>query len=189
MKRAVILHAMEQNSQGHWYPWLKAELEKRGYEVFVPNLPSPKLPSTEEMTAYLLDQTDWDFSDNLVIGHSSGAVEVLYLLQALGPRVKINCGVLVGSFEKPVTGMEAQHAKMFNTPLNFQEAKLHATRLLFVHGDDDPWCPLEGAKHLAELTDAELVVVPRGKHFSTSLDPAYTEFPKLLQILEERDLV
>lgn len=180
---------MEQNAKGHWYPWLKVELEKRGYEVFVPNLPSPDLPSTEEMTAYLLNQKDGDYTDDLIIGHSSGAVEILYLLQALSPKTKICCGVLVGSFEKPVMGMEKQHAKMFNTPLDFQKVITHVQKLLFVHGSDDPWCPLEGAQHLAEATHAELVVVPGGKHFSTSLDPAYTEFPELLQILEERDLV
>ena len=83
MKHAVILHAMEQTSRGHWYQWLKSELEERGYAVWVPNLPHSDHPDTEEMTEFLLANKDWDFNDNLLIGHSSGSVEVLYLLQYL----------------------------------------------------------------------------------------------------------
>ena len=185
MKRALILHAMDQSSQGHWYPWLKTELEKRDYQVWVPNLPHTHNPDTREMTAFLVDNKDWDFSNNLIIGHSSGSVEVLYLLQALS--VKVKTAVLVSSFDKAVPGMEEQHALVFQHPFDFKKIASSAEKLLFVHGDDDPWCPVAGAKHLADETGGELILVPGGKHFSTSLDPSYTRFPALLTILEQRD--
>jgi predicted alpha/beta hydrolase family esterase len=184
MKRAVILHAMDQTSQGHWYPWLKSELEKRGYQVWVPDLPHTSKPDTREMTAYLMGNKDWDFTDNLIIGHSSGSVELLYLLQAL--QVKVKTAVMVSSFDKMVPGMEDQHALVFQDPFNFRKIASSAEKLLFVHGDDDPWCPVSGAENLAKEPNSELILIPGGKHFSTSLDPAYTEFPKLVSILEER---
>jgi predicted alpha/beta hydrolase family esterase len=185
-KRAVILHAMEQNNQGHWYPWLKSELEKRGYAVWVPNLPHTDHPDTAEMTTFLLGNTDWDFTDNLVIGHSSGAVEVLYLLQALPPGKRVKTAVVASSFEKPVASMETQHDRMFTKPFDFPKIKQSVEMILFVHGDDDPWCPLDGARHLAAETGGELITVPGGKHLSTSLDPRFTEFPEVLELLEER---
>ena len=188
MKKAVILHAMEQNSKGHWYPWLKKELESTGYEVWVPDLPNANHPNTEEMTEFLV-ASGWDFKDNLVIGHSSGAVEVLYLLQAIPLAEKIKTAVAVSSFDRPVTGMETQHDKMFVGDLAFENIKTKSEKILFLHGSDDPWCPVEQAQYLAKQTSGELVLVEGGGHFSTSLDPKYTEFPELIKILEDRQLL
>ena len=42
MKRVFIVHRWEGMSQDDWYPWLKTELEKLGYEVIVPQFPTPK---------------------------------------------------------------------------------------------------------------------------------------------------
>lgn len=189
MKRAVILHAMEQNSQGHWYQWLKSELEQRGHAVWVPDLPHSDHPDTKEMTEFLLARNEWDFHDNLIIGHSSGSVEVLYLLQALPKLVKVKTAVMVSSFDRMVQGMEAQHDRIFTQAFDFEKIKTSAEKLLFVHGNNDPWCPLEGAQTLSQETDGELVAVPGGGHFSTSLDARFTKFPELVKILEERDLL
>lgn len=189
MKRALILHAMEQNSSGHWYPWLKQKLEERGYQVWVPDLPNTAHPDTIEMTDFLLANKEWNFNENLIIGHSSGSVEVLYLLQALPENVKASTAVIVSSFDHMVEGMESQHDKMFVRALDFEMIKAHANSFLFLHGSDDPWCPIDGATNLAEETGGELVIIPKGGHFSTSLDPRYTEFPELLNLLKERDLL
>ncbi len=186
MKRAVILHAMEQTGKGHWYPWLKAQLEMRGYEVWVPDLPNADHPDTVEMTRFLLSNTHWNFQDNLIIGHSSGSVELLYLLQALPEDTTVQTAVMVSAFDHVLPGMEAQHDRMFTTPLNLNKVKERAGLLLFVHGDDDPWCPIDDARDLCRQVEGDFIVVPGGKHFSTSLDPAYTSFPKLLEILEEK---
>ena len=36
MKKALMLHAWRDNPKSHWYPWLKHELKKKGYTVFIP---------------------------------------------------------------------------------------------------------------------------------------------------------
>ncbi|HLC92029.1 MAG TPA: hypothetical protein VJC09_03170, partial [Candidatus Saccharimonadales bacterium] len=62
IKKVVILHAMGQTSKGHWYPWLKTELEKRGYQVWVPDMPSPNMPNARQTTDFLLSNKNWDFT-------------------------------------------------------------------------------------------------------------------------------
>ena len=79
MKRAVILHGTNGSPEGNWFPWLKTELEQRDYDVWVPALPGNDRPNRETYNNFLFDAS-WDFTDNLVIGHSSGAVSVLNLL-------------------------------------------------------------------------------------------------------------
>jgi predicted alpha/beta hydrolase family esterase len=54
-----------------------------------------------------------------------------------------------------------------------------AAKLAFVHGDDDPYCPLQQAEYLAGEWGAPLTVIPHGGH----LGSRYTEFPELWEIL------
>lgn len=190
MKRAVILHATDQNSQGHWYQWLKHELERRGYKVWVPDLPNSDHPNGLAYNQLLLN-SDWDFSNSLLIGHSSGAVQILNLLPRLPDNVFIDTAVFVGSFT-PVLASEPdwqQLKDLFIEPLDFSAIKARTQHRVFVHGSDDPWCPLEGAQTLSQEADGEVVVIAGGGHFSTSLDPKYNKFPELVKILEERNLL
>jgi predicted alpha/beta hydrolase family esterase len=188
VKQAVILHAMDQTSEGHWYPWLKSKLENHGYKVWCPNLPHTDMPDNEEVVDFLLN-SDWNFSNNLIIGHSSGAMQLLYLLQNLPAETIVDTAVMVSSFDHPVAGMEEQHQGIFKVSYDFEKIKSRAKHRLFIQGADDPWCPVAGAKNLANQTDSEIIIVDGGGHFSTSLDPTYTEFPKLLEILDQRSLL
>src|SRR5258708_27654173 len=78
MKNALILHATDNTSQGNWYPWLKGELEKKGYIVWCPDLPHAEKPSVRRYSKFIFGNKDWKFDkDSVFIGHSSGAVAVL----------------------------------------------------------------------------------------------------------------
>jgi predicted alpha/beta hydrolase family esterase len=190
VKRAVILHGTDATPRSNWFSWLQQELEGRGYNVLLPQLPGADKPNAKVYTDFLLAQ-DWDWQDNLLIGHSSGAVEILHLLQHLPPPVTVKTAVLAGVFsaalaEKP--GWE--HLKgMFIEPLEFKVITGKAEKFLFIHGTDDPWCDPLQARHIAQEASGEYVEVPGGQHFSASLDPAYTRFPLLLTLLEERAFV
>ena len=39
---AVIIHGSYGSPDENWFPWLKKELQKIGYKVFVPAFPTPK---------------------------------------------------------------------------------------------------------------------------------------------------
>lgn len=188
MKRALVLHAMGQNSKGHWYPWIKHELEIRGYEVWVPDLPNPNMPNNREVLDMLLG-SGWEFNDSLVIGHSSGAMQLLYLLQNLKEDIAISSAIMVSAFDRPVSGMEDQHKGLFSESYNYDAIQKHSHSRIFVHGVDDPWCPLQGARNLAQGTNSEIIEINNGGHFSTSLDARWKEFPELIDILSQRNLL
>lgn len=96
MKRAVLIHGTDGNPENNWFPWVRAKLEAAGYEVWAPAMPENHTPNREVYGDFLFS-SGWDFTDNLVIGHSSGAVEVLNLL--MDPRCpNIKLGVMVGAW-------------------------------------------------------------------------------------------
>jgi predicted alpha/beta hydrolase family esterase len=181
MKKAVILHGTDANPEANWFPWLKEKLEAEGYEVWVPLLPENHTPNRDVYAEFLL-QSDWDFVDNIVVGHSSGAVEVLNLLMdERCPKIKL--GVLVSAWDHGVpTGMEAsQFANLFPpTGFDFERIKQKADGFAFLHAVDDPYCPIEQAEYLARQTSAPLMVIEKGGH----LGAGFTELPELWQILE-----
>ncbi len=183
MKRAVILHGTDGAPEHNWFPWMKKWLEGRGYEVWVPELPNNHTPNRKVYNDFLL-KAGWDFSDNLVIGHSSGAVTVLNLLMdERCPHIKT--GVMVGAWaHMEESDLDKDQFKDLFPPggFDFDTIKSKADNLLFLHGDDDPFCPLAQAKWLAEQTSSEIIMVPEGHHLGSK----FTELPVLTKALEER---
>jgi predicted alpha/beta hydrolase family esterase len=183
MKRAVILHGTDGKPDSNWFMWLKAKLEAESYEVWVPLLPENHTPNREVYGDFLFGQ-GWDFTDNLVIGHSSGAVEVLNLLMdERCPKVKM--GVMLGAWAGGVPNGYDKDTKDFDNLFppdwfDFELIKSKAGKLAFLHGSDDPYCPLEQAQYLAGKLNAPITIVPNGHH----LGAKYTELPELWDVIE-----
>jgi predicted alpha/beta hydrolase family esterase len=189
--RAVILHGTDGKPESNWFMWLKAKLEEQGYEVWVPLLPENHTPNRQVYNDFLLN-SGWDFTDNIVVGHSSGAVEVLNLLMdERCPHIKL--GVIVGAWaHNTEDGLEIRKLQMMGLDVrqfkdtfppegfDFDLIKSKADRLAFLHGDDDPYCPLEQAKYLAEQLDASITLVHKGGHLGTK----FTELPEVWQLIE-----
>lgn len=185
-KNALILHGTGGNSKRNWFPWLKEELEKIGYQVWVPDLPGAGEPNIKRYTEFLLN-SDFEFgADTIIIGHSSGSVEIFGLLQSLPVGIKTGPVYLVGSF-KDELGREDLKG-LFIEPFDFDLLKEKAKKFIFFHSDDDPFCPLDHAKYLSEKTDGELIIIPGQKHFSIStFGEKYKEFPELLEKIKENE--
>jgi uncharacterized protein len=183
LKRAVILHGTDGAPEHNWFPWLKTELERRSYEVWVPPLPNNHTPNRREYNDFVLGN-DWNFTDNLIIGHSSGAVSVLNLLMDERFPV-IKTGVLVGAWSHmEETDLDREQFKdLFPSGgFNFNLIKQKAQYFLFVHGNDDPICPLDQAKWLVEQTNGDIVLVPDGGHLTARA--GFTELPQLIEALQ-----
>lgn len=181
MKQAVILHGTDGKPESNWFPWLKKKLKDHNYEVWVPLLPENHTPNRETYNNFLFGSHD--FADNIIIGHSSGAVEVLNLL--MDERCpKIRFGVMVSAWDHGVpTGMDSsQFANLFpKSGFDFVTIKQKADKLVLFHSSDDPYCPLEQAEYLAENLDAPLTVIENGGH----LGDKFPQFPKLWQIIKQ----
>lgn len=190
MKNALILHGTYGSSQSNWLPWLRSELEKLEWKTWVPDLPRADKPSTKRYNKFLLKNNQWDFNnDSIIVGHSSGAVAILGLLQALPEDVLVDSCYLIGSFSHVLTeDPDWEMLKgMFEEPFDFRYIKMRAKKFIFIHSNDDPYCPLEQAKYLANKLDGELIVKKGQKHFNISTyGEKYRKFPFLLETIERQ---
>ncbi len=182
MKKILLLHGTNGSSQVNWFPWLKNELELLGWDVWAPDLPQADEPNVKRYNEFIFSNKKWEFDETTyIVGHSSGAVEAMGLLQSLDSNVGVKEVILVGSFKDDLGWPNL--GGLFKPPLDFEKIKSHCDNFLLIHSDDDPYCPLEHAKYLSEKLSGELKILPGQKHFSEETDSKYTTFPLLLELL------
>lgn len=185
MKRAVLLHGTNSHPTHNWQPWLKQQLEAAGYEVWAPVLPDNHTPNRETYDSFLRD-SGWDFTDNLLVGHSSGATTVLNLLSSDWlPHIKT--AVVVGTFlnERLTSKLERYPSGQFDNlfpkdGFDAETIKQKVDHLYFVHGDQDPLCSFEDAREFCEKLGGTFIAVPGGGHFSSPI----SELPVIIETLK-----
>ena len=182
MTKFLILHGTDASPELNWFTWLKGVLVGRGHEVWLPQLPNSEKPSVNTYNNFLLSNSKFTFDkDTIIVGHSSGSVEILSLLQNLPKNTVIKSAILVSAF-KDNLGCDALDG-LFIEPLNFNIIKKHCSDFIFIHSDNDPYCPIAHAEYLSEQTNGKLIKFEGQGHFNTELGPQYKQFPKLLDII------
>lgn len=187
MKQAVILHGTDDTPDGLWLGWLQKQLRARNFEVLAPELPGKHTPDRNVYNEFLLKQ-DWDFANNLMIGHSSGATAVLNLL--LDDRTpSIDTAVLVSTFMGMSDGVrsaswydEGQFENTFPAGgFDWEKIAQKCKKFYFVHGDDDPYCPYDLAVQACRKVNGTLITIVGGGHLSAS--SGIKELPQMLEQL------
>lgn len=85
-KRVLIIHGFGVTNTGCFYPWLKSELEKLGYNVELPNLPNTEDPLADEQVEYLLD--NYPSKKDIIVCHSYGGVTAMKFIESINYNIK-----------------------------------------------------------------------------------------------------
>lgn len=183
MKNALILHATADSLNDNWYPWLKEELIKKGYKVWVPNLPDADKPNIEKYNNFIFPK--WEFNkDSILIGHSSGAVAILGILENLPEGVVVERAILVAGFKDNEDLKWESLDKLFLKPFDWEKIRKQCKEFFILHSDNDPYVTLSHAQHLAEKLKGKLIIYKNQKHFSvTTMGEVYRRFPQILEYL------
>jgi len=190
MKNALILHGAGNNSQGNWFPWLKSELEKKGYKVWSPDLPNSDEPNQKDWLNTIFSNKEWQFNDeSVIVGHSAGSTLILRILEKLPDGTKINKAILVAGVVELGTKPEFFQYKrsLVENPFDWEKIKNSAKEFYFICSDNDPYqCGEDQGKIMQEHLGGELIVKPGEAHFNLEKGEQYRQFPLILELLESK---
>ena len=183
MKRAIIVHCWGGSSDYAWYPWAKAELEKMGYLVSVPDMPDPDPPKLATWLPHLQQVIGEPDEELLLIGHSIGTVTIMRYLESLQSGV-VGKVILVAGFTDQLGFKELEN--FFETRLDFSKIKHKAKDgFVIIQSDNDPFVSEQYGARLEEELDGKLVVKHGASHMSGAVDgeDACHELPELIESL------
>lgn len=181
-KRALIFHGTMGSPDGNWFPWLKAKLEEKNYHVTVPTFPTPENHSLKSWITALRDQVADLCTVDLIIGHSLGANFILHVLeQNLSAPEQI---ILVSALNDFIDNKEYDALnKSFFKDFNWRAIQSGMKKADILHGDDDPYVPLNQAQDIADGLGLDLKVIQDGGHLN--IETGYDRFPLLLELIDD----
>ena len=171
--RLVLIHGNAGASvDGIWFPYLKRELESRGYDVVAKTFPDPIKGRMRYWLPFLTDVICPD-KRTAIIGHSSGALTAFRYAES---------APLLGTFaiagHHTDCGFELERRSgFFDRPWDWAAIRRNQRFIVQFHSTDDPWVPVEVARELHRLSGSRLTMMDGMGHFG-SYDQQMDTFPE-----------
>lgn len=181
MKRVVLLHG-NGGSKGtdNWQPYIKRELEKIGVLCESPNLPDPELARSKYWFPHFEDELKLG-QDDIVIGHSSGALAILKYAE----NHKIGASILIGIYYTDLGYEDERTNGYFDTPWDWEAIKSNQEWSAIFASEDDPYIPIEQPRFIRDKIGSQYFELEGEGHFGGHTNPKL-KFPELLALLKEK---
>lgn len=180
MERYVILHGSFGSNDGNWFPWLKKELQNRGKQVFVPQMPVGVEKQNFESWSNELDKLAID-ENTVIIAHSIAPVFVCKYLVKNNIRVKKL--IFVCGFNNYL-GINPDYDTV-NEPMyldNLEDAKKYCDNIVCFYSDNDPYVRFDVEKQFADTIANKQIIIKGGGHINSE-----SGFKKLEELLDHID--
>ncbi len=190
MKKVVIVHGWEGFPGDAWYPWLQKELEAKGFEVVVPQLPNPGSPRVQAWVEALSDAVGAPDEQTYFVGHSMGCQTIARYLETLPEGQKVGGAVFVAGFFKRLVGIDHDENSRetekdwLSVKPNLQKVREHLSKSVAIFSDDDPWVPLDNQDDFRDVLGSEIIIEHAKGHYNKNRDHT-TELPIVLEKLLE----
>lgn len=161
MKKALILHSWYGAAGNDWYPWLKRELEKKDYSVFLQDFPELRVdvPDMEVILTRIEKECPVDV-ETTVIGHSIGCLLALRLAE----RHKFQKMILVVGWD--YDDLTEEHKLFWKTKIDHSIIKNNVQNIFVVHSDNDPYTTVFQAEEMSKRLNAKFVLIKGAGHFT-----------------------
>jgi predicted alpha/beta hydrolase family esterase len=163
------------NSQDRWRPWLKTELEKLGIPLTNIDFPDPILASQNVWLPFL---KELGVDENtILIGHSSGAEAAMRYAEGN----KIFGSILIGACYTDLGLQNEKDAHYYDEPWQWNKIKNNQNWIIQFHSIDDPFIPIEEARHIWQNLETEYYEFKDRGHFGDG-----SEFPELIEAIKNK---
>lgn len=186
MKRAIIVHCWGGTPDYCWYPWLKKQLEAKGFQVTVPAMPETDEPKLAAWLPKLAQAIGTPDEETYLVGHSLGCITIMRYLEQLPDGIRVGGVAFAAGFANNLGFDELKN--FFEVPVNFAEIRPKSAHGFYnIHSGNDQYVPLENSKKLQDALGGEAIVVPNRGHFSGPVDneESCTELPEMLTAVEK----
>jgi predicted alpha/beta hydrolase family esterase len=169
----LILHGLEGSGPEHWQTWLAERLRERGLTVAYPSLPDADHPRLDRWLDALHAELDrLPAAETTVLCHSLGSLLWLHHA-ARSPRARVTRALLVSPPQPDVD--DPQSPGFRPVPLEAAGVAAAALETRLVCSTDDPWCPPETSRRIAEAIGVEVDWLENAGHVNT--DAGYGAWP------------
>lgn len=173
MIKIVIIHGNGGcNSNSFWIPWLKSELEKQKFCVLAPTMPDNIMAKASVWLPYMREKLECD-PKTIIIGHSSGAVAAMRYAE----EHKVLGSVLVSPCYTDLDNELERIAGYYDTPWKWGKIKENQEWIIQFASTDDPFIPIQEARHIHEKLNTEYFEFTDQGHFGCQ------EMPQLLSAI------
>lgn len=180
MKNAAIFHGTGGTPNHFWHPYVKQELEKLGYEVWLPQLPNTDKPDVAEWLPFVLNNKQFN-EETVLIGHSAGCPLILSILEK--GDVKIRLAIMVAAFYQNLDNIDKE--PILQDTYDWEKIKAHCSHSVIINSDNDPWgCNDKVGQSLFEKIGGDLIIRHGQGHMgSEKFNQPYKEFPLLVNLV------
>jgi len=189
MKKVILVHGWGGSPENEWFPWLKKQLEEKGFKVDAPEMPDTFNPKIDKWVAKLNEIVGKPDKDTFLLGHSIGCQTVMRYLQSLEEETKIGGVIFVAgwfdltdeTWDEDYTPEKAK--QWIETPIDFEKIKKHTDKFVDIASDDDPYVRLSDSELFKEKLGAKIIIEHNKGHICQ--ESGVMELPSALnEILE-----
>ncbi len=185
-KRVFIIHGWSGSPYSAWIPWLKAELEIKGFEIYAPYMPEPDIPDIREWIHLLDIGVGRPDKETFFVGHSIGCQTILRYLQNLKDGTNVGGAILVAPWvHLNLAAYEDQKdietaRDWLETPIDWKKILTHTKKFSAIFSDNDPYVPIADSKIFHDNLGAEIIIENKKGHMNEEAGVV-----KLYRILSE----
>jgi predicted alpha/beta hydrolase family esterase len=130
----------------NWYGWLESEMGKRGQKLWgMEGWPDPYVAKESEWIPFLKNEIGVD-ENTVVIGHSSGVLAAMRLME----RTKIRGAILISAAHTDLGDENERASGYFSRPWEWDRMVANAGFIHQFHSADDHLIPVHEARFVAE---------------------------------------
>jgi predicted alpha/beta hydrolase family esterase len=162
-------------AKSNWYSWLAERLvaSNRFSEVACQTMPDPHAAKRKIWLPFMLSTLGCADPSTIVVGHSSGAVAALRLLEdnkLAGAVLVSSCHTDLGDAGEQAAGYYPPKGGNWKWP-NIRDNA--GGNIVVLHSDNDPFIPIAEAQFVADSLHVPLHVKPGRSHFFSPGEDIY----------------
>jgi len=178
MTNVLLIHGTNGSPDSHWFPWLKKELESRGYDVLAPQFPVDENQNFDSWFAEYKKIASQLDRYSIIVAHSMGVPFSLRIIER--SLIPFSAAFFVGGFFENLEEHKNKEiiSSFTKESFDFEQIKKNCKRFFIYASEDDHNVPVEKSLKLAENLGEDPILYDDAGHFKK--DDGYSEFEDLL---------